>query len=135
MSASACPAFRFSKDAQTLGAKLARARRRARTESRKRKACVAAVWERERGRCINPECHRECIHPKDAISPAQENVGHVHEEPPRSLGGDRTDPKACALLCNVCHDRRHRKRQPWITPEQVLSWMHGACIGVTEPKR
>lgn len=34
----------------------------------------------------------------------------VHEEPPRSLGGDPLDPKHCLTLCAMCHRERTENR-------------------------
>jgi hypothetical protein len=89
-------------------------RRRGASLERRRRECRVATWQRARARCENPRCRRFCVLPEVASSPAQDNVGHVHEEPFRSRGGDPTDPRRCVLACNVCHDGLHRKRRPWL---------------------
>lgn len=52
-----------------------------------------AKWHSEKGRCQFPTCRRW-------VSLAQ---AHVHEEPPRSVGGDPLNLCDTVLFCDVCH--------------------------------
>lgn len=64
-----------------------------------RKACVAAVWQRENGCC---ERCGVCVNPPQ-VAAWFAAVGHVHERVSRAQGGDPTDPANCELLCYNCH--------------------------------
>mgnify|MGYP001567248964 CR=1 FL=1 len=46
-------------------------------------------------------------------------LGHVHEEPPRSLGGDPLNPAQTLLLCARCHGARHSGRLRLEVEDQV----------------
>jgi hypothetical protein len=83
-------------------------------DARARKLCVETVWARENARCQNPHCRRYLVRPNDAYALNADNVGHVHEEPPRSRGGDPHNPDHCVLVCNACHERLHLRRKPWL---------------------
>jgi hypothetical protein len=80
--------------------------RQLRTYARDRQACVVAVWTRAQHRC--EQCHQWVLKPSETDQPL--SVGHVHEDPPRSRGGDPTDPASCVLLCVKCHAEAHHLR-------------------------
>lgn len=84
-----------------------RAPQKARSDRVSREArarCVLAVFAREFGRCES--CDRSVLH-KNNPHATPFNLGHVHEDPPRSLGGDPTDPNQAHLLCASCHAQAH----------------------------
>jgi len=74
-----------------------------------RLACVIAVWERAKGRCEYCgapvyTCQRAVAEATGApVSDFWKVLGHVHEEIPRSRGGDPTNPDHCKLSCTGCH--------------------------------
>ena len=66
---------------------------------RKTRAVVRKiVYLRERG-----TCERCRIAVSFDVYAWADNRAEVHEEPPRSLGGDPYDPDQCHLLCRKCH--------------------------------
>lgn len=71
-------------------------RRTTRKKQVARAICRALVLQRDDQRC------RACQSLGDGY------MLEVHEEPPRSQGGDPTDPKDCVTLCRKCHHTRHR---------------------------
>ena len=73
--------------------------RRDRQDAKARKACVDAVWARANSKC--EYCGRMVSRPGGTSFWL--DVGHVHEERARSLGGDHTDPSGCKLTCVGCH--------------------------------
>ena len=79
--------------------------REAREYRRARRRCREEVYERDGWRCRQCGC-RVSID----VSVWAPNFAHVHEEPPRSLGGDPTNPDECVLLCRLCHEARHAIR-------------------------
>lgn len=68
-----------------------------------RRRCRLSVWTREQGRCQG--CAREVV----LSYRASGWLAHVDEQPPRSRGGDPTDPSGCVLLCAECHIEQHRR--------------------------
>jgi 5-methylcytosine-specific restriction endonuclease McrA len=58
----------------------------------------AIVMDREKGCC--ERCGRKVDFD---VAPYLDHHAEVHEDPPRSLGGDPLDPKQCVLLCRSCH--------------------------------
>lgn len=79
-----------------------RAREKARIDrawAKARRACVAAVWLRDRGYCAH--CDVRVFKASLRI----DLLGHVHEWPMRSAGNDGTDPDFALLLCGDCHLR------------------------------
>ena len=79
---------------------LAKARRRQKRQAVTARAlCIATVFTRDGSRCR--VCQVPVLPMRDALYAWQ--VGHVHEHPPRSLGGDPHDPDGCLLLCTECH--------------------------------
>jgi len=77
--------------------------RTARQHAAARKACVDAVWKRDRSAC--QICGRWVKRPRETDSPFL--VGHVHEIVYRSRGGSDTDSENCQLLCTACHQKVH----------------------------
>lgn len=73
-----------------------------------RRACVAAVWDRDGHRCRR--CHRP-VWPVGKLEGWsgrycegwEDWAGHVNEITPKSLMGDPTDPNNCELICRACH--------------------------------
>lgn len=68
-----------------------------------RRQVVAKVWLREKGKC--QRCGKQCKGPRETY-PTDPDRGEVHEDPPRSLGGDPLNPAQCVLLCFACHHAR-----------------------------
>ena len=94
-----------------------RAERAADLEAREaRDRCRRIVYTREDGRCQG--CGRDlALYRDDSGRP----VGHVDEQPPRSRGGDPTDPDQCGLLCPACHQINHA-----LAPEyRITAGVHG----------
>ena len=86
------------------------ARQKARADrayAKARARCVLTVFMRERARC---ETCKRIVRHKDDPRVTEFNIGHVHEDPPRSLGGDPLDPNQCHLHCNKCHSVAHGLR-------------------------
>jgi len=83
--------------------KRVKARRRA-AERAARDRCRGVVFRRDGGRC--QQCHRPLVL---TMKEAQHefDVAHIHESPPRSLGGDPTNPDHCTTLCCQCHAAAH----------------------------
>lgn len=67
-----------------------------------RKACVDAVWDRERVTVYVARC-QGCRRIVRRDVEAAFVRGHVHEKRARSLGGNPHDPDQCLLLCHDCH--------------------------------
>ena len=91
-------------DRKAVKAKLQRVQRKTRAVVRR------IVFLREKGTC--ERCH---VPVSFDVYAWADNRAEVHEEPPRSLGGDPYDPKQCHLLCHRCHtsgpSRSHITRQ------------------------
>lgn len=69
-----------------------------------RTKCREIVYRREKMTC--QDCTKQCKHPRECW-PGDPDMAHVHEEPPRSIGGDPLNPDDCRLLCGACHRKRH----------------------------
>lgn len=66
---------------------------------RARNACRRQVFFRDGHKC------RAC-----GITIARLQDAEIHEEPPRSIGGDAIDPHDCLTLCPQCHKERHDRK-------------------------
>lgn len=81
-----------------------RARQKKREErqfTKARNLCRREVFKRAGGRC--QACGRPLVlRPSRAEHFLQ--IANVHEEPPRSLGGDPTNPQDCVCVCAQCHE-------------------------------
>jgi hypothetical protein len=102
---------------KTLQRDRERAERRAdAAETKARALCRYVTYMRAHGACEH--CGQALVlRPKDARHEFE--IAHVHEEPPRSLGGDPLDPSITVLLCVFCHERvtHHRINIKWRDPE------------------
>lgn len=85
---------------------------------RDRNACRRQVYFRDGKQC------RVC-----GITIARLADAEIHEEPPRSLGGDATDPHDCVTLCPQCHRERHDGKL-LLTYEDPQARANGALIVV-----
>jgi len=47
-------------------------------------------------------------------------IAHAHEEPPRSKGGDPTNPRDIVILCFKCHDQVTTKKLAVVFVDPVL---------------
>jgi hypothetical protein len=83
-----------------------------------RAACVWLVFQRERSRC--ERCQKRVLHASDPMA-TPFTVGHVHEHPPRSLGGNPTHPDDCHLYCAACHALAHNLRTSCQQPRSKRS--------------
>lgn len=84
-----------------------RAKAKAREQRRRvmvRRAVRETVYARESWRC--QRCGRRVRLDVPEWAP---NFAEVHEDPPRSLGGDPLDERCCILLCKLCHQGAHRR--------------------------
>ena len=81
-----------------------RAARKAKTRRAERKFTLTRaqvrqrVFDREKGRC--QRCRRKVSFD---VAAWKDERAQVHENPPRSLGGDPLDPAQCELTCRACH--------------------------------
>lgn len=82
-------------------AREARERRADRLFEKERRLCRYVTFMRAHGHC--QRCGRPLVLLPSAAKHEFE-IGHVHEEPPRSKGGDPTDPSITVLVCYFCHD-------------------------------
>lgn len=93
------------------------AERKAEREWKKaREICRYKTFTRAHGCCEH--CGQALkLHPKDARSEFE--IANIHEEPPRSLGGDPLDWTITVCLCCHCHERVTRGRIliKWRDPE------------------
>ena len=103
---------------QPKGESRAKQKVRERREYRRaRKRCREAVYERDGWRC------RICLRAVSIdVSTWAPNFAHVHEDPPRSLGGDPTNPEDCVLLCRNCHmpNGRHINKRMAAKIERIV---------------
>jgi hypothetical protein len=74
-------------------------------DARDRAATVQRAAVRAYVRIRDGWCRARCQNADAAVWA----VAHVHEEPPRSQGGDDTNPRMCLWLCPTCHADRHPK--------------------------
>jgi hypothetical protein len=74
-------------------------RREERQLAEARDECRRVSFHRAGGRC---EHCGEMLYYK---TPNPFKLAHVHEEPPRSLGGDPTDPTCTVCVCWKCHEK------------------------------
>lgn len=87
----------------------ARAKRQAAAE---RRACEDVCWSRAGdGQTAECECDGcpKCANPGRCARAVWRShvsyfkVGHVDEKLSKALGGDRTDPQNCRVVCRDCH--------------------------------
>lgn len=98
-------------------------------------------WDKARERCryrvfTRAEgCCERCgvplvLKPSDARHEFE--IGHVNEEPPRSLGGDPLNPADCVLFCYKCHaDVRRTFAIAWKDPARKA--LGGATFPALRP--
>lgn len=80
-------------------------RRQARTFRLTRAQVRTIVFDRAKGHC--ERCGRAVSFD---VHPYKDDHAEVHEDPPRSLGGDPLDPAGCLLTCKICHMKAHKLR-------------------------
>ncbi len=71
-----------------------------RDHKRAREKCRLEVFTADRGRCRR--CDKK-VWLKPSQAPHELRIANIHEWPPRSLGGDDTNPLQCITFCGDCH--------------------------------